>query len=141
MELVVDAQGLVNGVDPAEDPLRFSAKRITLGEWLVVWGHATTAQVDLAEREARRKRMTLAESLRDLQFVDPRVIASYIAQRSGTEVADIRKLIVLSDVLDLIPRELALRHLALPLRVEDDGTVVVALVLWLPCASSHDLTP
>ena len=127
MELVVDAQGLVNGVDPAEDPLRFSAKRITLGEWLVVWGHDTTAQVDLAEREARRKRMTLAESLRDLQFVDPRVIASYIAQRSGTEVADIRKLIVLSDVLDLIPRELALRHLALPLRVEDDGTVVVAL--------------
>ena len=127
MELVVDAQGLVNGVDPAEDPLRFSAKRITLGEWLVVWGNATTAQVDLAEREARRKRMTLAESLRDLQFVDPRVIASYIAQRSGTEVADIRKLIVLSDVLDLIPRELALRHLALPLRVEDDGTVVVAL--------------
>ena len=127
MELVVDAQGLVNGVDPAEDPLRFSAKRITLGEWLVVWGHATTAQVDLAEREARRKRMTLAESLRDLQFVDPRVIASYIAQRSGTEVADIRKLIVLSDVLDLIPRELALRHLALPLRVEEDGTVVVAL--------------
>jgi len=127
MELVVDAQGLVNGVDPAEDPLRFSAKRITLGEWLVVWGHASTAQVDLAEREARRKRMTLAESLRDLQFVDPRVIASYIAQRSGTEVADIRKLIVLSDVLDLIPRELALRHLALPLRVEDDGTVVVAL--------------
>jgi type II secretory ATPase GspE/PulE/Tfp pilus assembly ATPase PilB-like protein len=127
MELVVDAQGLVNGVDPAEDPLRFSAKRITLGEWLVVWGHATTAQVDLAEREARRKRMTLAESLRDLQFVDPRVIASYIAQRSGTEVADIRKLIVLPDVLDLIPRELALRHLALPLRVEEDGTVVVAL--------------
>ena len=127
MELVVDAQGLVNGVDPAEDPLRFSAKRITLGEWLVVWGHATTAQVGLAEREARRKRMTLAESLRDLQFVDPRVIASYIAQRSGTEVADIRKLIVPADVLDLIPRELALRHLALPLRVEDDGTVVVAL--------------
>jgi len=127
MELVVDAQGLVNGVDPAEDPLRFSAKRITLGEWLVVWGHATTAQIGLAEREARRKRMTLAESLRDLQFVDPRVIASYIAQRSGTEVADIRKLIVPADVLDLIPRELALRHLALPLRVEDDGTVVVAL--------------
>ena len=127
MELVVDAQGLVNGVDPAEDPLRFSAKRITLGEWLVVWGHATTAQIGLAEREARRKRMTLAESLRDLQFVDPRVIASYIAQRSGTEVADIRKLIVPADVLDLVPRELALRHLALPLRVEDDGTVVVAL--------------
>ena len=127
MEFVVDAQGLVNGVDPAEDPLRFSAKRITLGEWLVVWGHATTAQIGLAEREARRKRMTLAESLRDLQFVDPRVIASYIAQRSGTEVADIRKLIVPADVLDLIPRELALRHLALPLRVEEDGTVVVAL--------------
>ena len=113
MEMVVDAQGLVNGVDPAEDPLRFSAKRITLGEWLVVWGHATTAQVDLAEREARRKRMTLAESLRDLQFVDPRVVSSYIAQRSGTEVADIRKQIVSPEILDLIPRELALRHLAL----------------------------
>jgi len=71
--------------------------------------------------------MTLAESLRDLQFVDPRIIASYIAQRSGTEAADIRKLIVSAEVLALIPRELALRHLALPLRVENDGTVVVAL--------------
>lgn len=127
MELVVDAQGLVNGVDPADDPLRFSAKRISLGEWLVVWGHATTAQVDLAEREARRKRMTLAESLRDLQFVDPRVVSSYIAQRSGTEVADIRKQIVSPEILDLIPRELALRHLALPLHVEENGTVVVAM--------------
>ena len=127
MEMTVDAQGLVNGVDPADDPLRFSAKRISLGEWLTVWGHATAAQVDLAEREARRKRLTLAESLRDLQFVDPRVIASYIAQRSGTEIADIRKLIVPPEVLDLIPRDVALRHLALPLRVEEDGSVVVAL--------------
>jgi len=127
MELTVDAQGMVNGMDPADDPLRFSAKRISLGEWLVVWGHATTAQVGLAEREARRKRMTLAESLRDLQFVDPRVVASYIAQRSGTETADIRKVIVAPEVLDLIPREVALRHLALPLWLEDDGTVVVAL--------------
>jgi type IV pilus assembly protein PilB len=127
MELTIDAQGLVNGVDPADDPLRFSAKKITLEHWLVVWGHATSAQVDLAEREARRKRITLADSLRGLQFVDPRVIASYIAQRSGTETADIRKLIVPPDVLALIPRELALRHLALPLRIEQDGSVVVAL--------------
>ena len=127
MDLTIDAQGLINGVDPADDPLRFSAKKITLEHWLVVWGHATSAQVDLAEREARRKRITLADSLRGLQFVDPRVVASYIAQRSGTEAADIRKLIVPPDVLALIPRELALRHLALPLRIEPDGSVVVAL--------------
>ena len=127
MEMTVDAQGLVNGVDPADDPHRFSAKKISLGEWLTVWGHATPAQVDLAEREARRKRLTLAESLRDLQFVDPRVIASYIAQRSGTEIADIRKLIVSPEILELIPRDVALRHLALPLRMEEDGTLVVAL--------------
>ena len=127
MESTIDAQGLIDGVDPADDPLRFSAKKISLEHWLVVWGHATSAQVDLAEREARRKRITLADSLRGLQFVDPRVIASYIAQRSGTEAADIRKLIVPPDVLALIPRELALRHLALPLRIEQDGSVVVAL--------------
>ena len=127
MESTIDAQGLIDGVDPADDPLRFSAKKISLEHWLVVWGHATSAQVDLAEREARRKRITLADSLRGLQFVDPRVVASYIAQRSGTETADIRKLIVPPDVLALIPRELALRHLALPLRIEHDGSVVVAL--------------
>ena len=127
MESTIDAQGLIDGVDPADDPLRFSAKKISLEHWLVVWGHATSAQVDLAEREARRKRITLADSLRGLQLVDPRVVASYIAQRSGTETADIRKLIVPPDVLALIPRELALRHLALPLRIEHDGSVVVAL--------------
>lgn len=76
MNLTLDANGLVNGIDPAEDPARFSAKAIPLGEWLVVWGHATPAQIDLAEREARRKRRTLSETLQELQLVDPRVVAT-----------------------------------------------------------------
>jgi hypothetical protein len=126
MNLTLDANGLVNGIDPAEDPARFSAKAIPLGEWLVVWGHATPAQIDLAEREARRKRRTLSETLQELQLVDPRVVATYMAQRSESESEDIRKISVPLAILDLIPRELALRHLALPLRLEGD-TLIVAL--------------
>ncbi len=126
MALVMDTQGLVNGVDPAEDPLRFSARSLSLSDWLTVWGHATPAQIDLAEREAKRKNRTLAETLQELQFVDPRVLASYIAQRSESESVDIRKLVVPSELLGLIPRDLALRCLAFPLRMEE-GTLVVAL--------------
>jgi type IV pilus assembly protein PilB len=126
MNMIMDANGLVNGVDPAEDPGRFSAKAIPLGEWLVVWGHATPAQIDLAEREARRKRRTLSETLQELHLVDPRVLATYMAQRSESESEDIRRNSVPLAVLDLIPRELALRHLALPLRLEGE-TLIVAL--------------
>ena len=54
MSVVVNEQGLVNGVDPAEDPAQFSAKKMELGEWLMTWGHITPAQFDLATREAKR---------------------------------------------------------------------------------------
>ena len=126
MTMLIDAQGLVNGVDPAEDPTRFSARSLSLADWLTVWGHATPAQVDLAEREAKRKNRTLAETLQELQFVDPRVLGSYIAQRSESENVDIRKLVVPSEILGLIPRDLALRSLAFPLRMEG-GILIVAL--------------
>jgi len=126
MAMVADAHGLVNGIDPAEDPARFSARNLPLGDWLTVWGHATPAQIDLAEREARRKNRTLAELLQELQFVDPRVLASYIAQRSESENVDIRRLVVPPEILGLIPRELALRCLAFPLRMEE-GILIVAL--------------
>ena len=126
MTMLIDAQGLVNGVDPAEDPIRFSARSLSLADWLTVWSHATPAQVDLAEREAKRKNRTLAETLQELQFVDPRVLSSYIAQRSESENVDIRKLVVPSEILGLIPRDLALRSLAFPLRMEG-GILIVAL--------------
>lgn len=135
MSTVVSAEGLVDGVDPAEDPSRFSAKVIPLGEWLVVWGHATPAQIDLAEREARRKRRTLSETLQELQLVNPRVLATYMAQRSESESEDIRKISVPIAILELIPRDLALRHLALPLRLEGD-TLVVAMGNTLDVTSS-----
>ena len=126
MNMVVDENGLVNGIDPTEDPARFSARAIPLGEWLIVWGHATPAQIDLAEREARRKRRTLSDVLNELHLVDPRVLASYMAQRSQSESEDVRKISVPLAVLEMIPRDLALRHLALPLRLEGD-TLIVAL--------------
>ena len=126
MSLVVDAQGLVNGVDPAEDPARFNAKNLELGDWLAVWGHITEAQLDLARRESKRKRANLAETLKDLQFVDPRVLGSYFAQRSESENVDVRKLMVPASVRELIPREAALRYLALPIKL-DGQKLTVAL--------------
>ena len=124
MSVVVDEQGLVNGVDPAEDPAQFSAKKIELGEWLTVWGHITPAQLDLALREAKRKRANLADTLKDLQFVDPRVMGSYFAQRAESENIDVRKLSVSAAIRELIPREAALRYLALPVKLEGNRLTV-----------------
>lgn len=92
--LVVDEQGLVNGVDPVEDPTRFSAKKLDLADWLLVWGHVTTAQIDLANREAKRKNQSLGQTLSTLGFVEPRVLSSYIAQKSESENVDVRKVVV-----------------------------------------------
>ena len=124
MALVLDEQGLVNGVDPVEDPTRFSAKKLDLADWLLVWGHVTPAQIDLAQRESRRKNQSLGQVLTDLGFVDPRILSNYIAQRSESENVDVRKIIVPPGVRDLIPREAALRYLALPIRLDGEKLVV-----------------
>ncbi|NCY22578.1 hypothetical protein EBX31_11575, partial [bacterium] len=124
MSLVVDEQGLVNGVDPAENPTQFSAKKLDLADWLLVWGHVTNAQIDLATREAKRKSQSLGQTLSSLGFVEARVLSSYIAQRSESENVDVRKVIVPPGVRDLIPRESAMRYLALPIRLDGDKLVV-----------------
>jgi len=114
----------VNGIDPADDPTQFSAKKLELGAWLTTWGHITAAQLDLAQREAKRKRANLADTLKDLQFVDPRVLGAYFAQRAESENIDVRKLIVPASVRELIPREAALRFLALPVKLENNRLTV-----------------
>jgi len=114
----------VNEIDPGDDPTQFSAKKLELGSWLTTWGHITAAQLDLAQREAKRKRANLADTLKDLQFVDPRVLGAYFAQRSESENVDVRKLIVPAAVRELIPREAALRYLALPVKLEDNRLTV-----------------
>ena len=124
MALVVDEQGLVNGVDPVEDPTRFSAKKLDLADWLLVWGHVTPAQIDLANREAKRKNQSLGQTLSTLGFVEPRVLSSYIAQKSESENVDVRKVVVPPGIRDLISRESALRYLALPIRLDGDKLVV-----------------
>ena len=124
MGMVLDAQGLVDGVDPAEDPTRFSPRNLELGDWLGAWGHVTQAQLDLARRESKRKRANLADTLKDLQFVDPRILGMYFAQRSESENVDVRKLIVPASVRELVPREAALRYLALPIKLDGEKLVV-----------------
>ncbi|NDB96507.1 MAG: hypothetical protein EBZ78_10185, partial [Verrucomicrobia bacterium] len=124
MPVALDENGLVNGVDPAENPTQFSAKKLDLADWLLVWGHVTNAQIDLANREAKRKNQSLGQTLSSLGFVEARVLSSYIAQRSESENVDVRKVIVPPGVRDLIPREAAMRYLALPVRLDGDKLVV-----------------
>ena len=124
MPIVIDEQGLVNGVDPAEDPTRFGAKKLDLADWLLVWGHVTPAQIDLANREAKRKSQSLGQALSALGFVEPRVLSSYIAQKSESENVDVRKVVVPPGIRDLIPRESAQRYLALPIRLDGEKLVV-----------------
>jgi type IV pilus assembly protein PilB len=124
MQVPVDENGLVNGVDPAENPTQFSAKKLDLADWLLVWGHVTHAQIDLANREAKRKSQSLGQTLSTLGFVEPRILSNYIAQRSESENIDVRKVIVPAGVRDLIPREAAMRYLALPIRLDGEKLVV-----------------
>jgi type IV pilus assembly protein PilB len=124
MALALDDKGLINGVDPAENPTQFSAKKLDLADWLLVWGHVTPAQIDLASREAKRKSQSLGQTLSSLGFVEPRILSNYIAQRSESENIDVRKVVVPPGVRDLIPREAAMRYLALPIRLDGEKLVV-----------------
>ena len=76
------SQGVVN-IDPADDPTQFSAKKLELGLWLTTWGHITPAQLDLAQREAKRKRATLADTLK--------VYSSSIPECSAPTLPSVRR--------------------------------------------------
>lgn len=97
-----------------------------LGERLIAAGLITEGQLDLAQREQRRRGGALSAILVDLALVSGEQLARFMAEEAGTRVVDLTKVGPDPSLLELVPLDLCRKLRALPVgRV--NGTLTVAM--------------
>ena len=97
-----------------------------LGERLIAGGLITEGQLDLAQREQRRRGGALSAILVDLALVSGEQLARFMAEEAGTRVVDLTKVGPDPSLLELVPLDLCRKLRALPVgRV--NGTLTVAM--------------
>jgi type IV pilus assembly protein PilB len=87
-----------------------------LGDMLVRAGILTREQIDKGLAEAKANGTKLGMSLIKLGFIDEQALAVALARQHQVPAVDLEKVKLDPKVLKLIPAELALKHLVIPLR-------------------------
>ena len=113
-----------NLLTPKQPAANENVTRKRLGDRLIDAGMISSAQLDLALREQKRKKALLGEILVDLGFVSANVITGFIASESHTEVFDVLSAVIDSDILDLIDYAAAQQYEVLPLSLDEDVLTV-----------------
>ena len=91
-------------------------KRKKLGEILVEWGTVDTGQVDQGITLARGSGKRIGEALVEAGLAKDQDVARALAKQFGLEYVDLDQPDVRESIdLDLIPKDLAKKHLVLPL--------------------------
>lgn len=89
-------------------------------------GLLSEAQLDLGLREQRRSGGYLGSVLVGLGFVTEEDITAVLAVENEVDMVSLKDLELDADVLALVSYETARKHLLIPMRVEDNGALVVA---------------
>jgi type IV pilus assembly protein PilB len=100
-------------------------KRKRLGEVLCERGQISAADLKKALQDQQVKFVHLGELLLQRKLVSKQELTAAVGEVSGVEYLDCQKIDPPTDVLKLIPAELAKRSLAVPIRIEDKKLVVV----------------
>ncbi len=99
---------------------------LDLGETLLAAGLINETQLDLAQREHRRKGLALSKVLVELGFVPAEKISDFLAQAAQSRRIHFSQIKPDPAIADLIPRDLARRFRALPV-AQNNGTLTVAM--------------
>jgi type IV pilus assembly protein PilB len=91
----------------------------------------------LERKQSTGKR--LGEVLVELGYTTERAIAAALAEQFQLELVDLDHVSVERDAVDLLPEELARRHEALPLRILEDGTPLLAVADPANLTNADDL--
>ncbi|HEX8093114.1 GspE/PulE family protein [Jatrophihabitans sp.] len=111
---------------PADVEVHAGGRR--LGELIVDAGLATQAQVVVALEEAQQgATKRLGRLLLDRGIITERDLTRMIAEQSSVQAVDLRSVTPDPEVAGLITTDSARALTALPLSVEEDGTVLVAV--------------
>lgn len=101
------------------------AKKL-LGEILREQGKITPELLEEALSRQRETREILGRILYHLEAVDERDLQEAWGIQLGKEFIDLRQALLSSDLIARLPREMARRYSAIPVR-EEEGAVVVAM--------------
>ena len=97
-----------------------------LGELLLRENMISLAQLQRAEDDRRRSGERLAYTLTKLGFVDETELTQILSKTYGVPSINLEDFDITDDVINLVPREVALRHLCLPIN-RAGGTLIVAM--------------
>lgn len=112
--------------------------RKKLGELLIEVGFLSEHQLSRALQEQKKRRKRLGETLIELQMISEEQLAESLASLIGMSYIRPTSMQVEPELFMLIPEQLARRHLAVPLKVENKE-LIVAMVDPLDYESINDL--
>jgi len=98
-----------------------------LGDILLAEGLIDQQQLDAALEQQRAEGGNLGRIFLQRGLVTEHALVSALAKRLGMDFADLSQQMVDPSVVTMIPEALARRHRAVPIGVNDDGALVVAM--------------
>ncbi len=99
-----------------------------MGEMLIDAGAITPDQLNIALKEKSRSGKMLGEVLVSLGFIDNNFLTTFISQASGVDRFEPSKVIVDPDLIEKVPRDVADKHKLLPISLNDEGVLTVAML-------------
>jgi type IV pilus assembly protein PilB len=97
-----------------------------LGELLVRENLISLAQLQRAEEERRQSGERLGYTLTKMGFIDETELTQFLSKAYGVPSISLDQFDIKREVIDLVPKEVALRHLCLPVN-RAGGTLIVAM--------------
>lgn len=98
--------------------------RLKLGESLVMAGHITPDELDVALRVSRTKSVRLGAALAELGYIDEEILARHLAKFFDTPFLADGELTCDQDLVRKVPRGVAERLMALPVKFEGNLVLV-----------------
>ena len=108
-------------------PVKASPTKPRLGTVLVARGIVTESQVNAALEAQANSGKRLGEALVDIGALDERGLADALADYFGMPVTDLRRDTPEPTALALVPADVAREQMAIPIRVDDDALLHVAV--------------
>ena len=106
---------------------RRSAGRLKLGAMLVESGLVTQLQIDNALKQQQHGGGRLGEVLVGSGLVSEDDLINALAGQMHLAVVDLRTVTPNPAAVGLLPRDFIVRHRLLPLRIDDEGSLVIAM--------------
>jgi len=125
-------------MEKAENKPKKALGRKKLGELLIEGGFLSEHQLSRALKEQKRSHKRLGETLIELQMISEEQLAQTLAPLIGMRYIRPTSMEVDPEIFMLIPEQLARRHLAVPLKIENKE-LMVAMVDPLDYESINDL--